>query len=91
MTIEETKQKAYESIKGKLDAAFANGGIPNIKAFKATLEDIKKRIKIVEKHSAFAQDLDEVQKAELAIARLRGQQEAWQERLDWINERMKTN
>lgn len=90
MTIEETKHKAYTSIKGQLDSAFAKGGIPNIKAFKKALENIKKRIKTIELNCVFAKDLEEVQKAELAIAHLRGEQEAWQERLDWINDRIKS-
>lgn len=89
MTIEETKSAAYMSIKNQLDEAFAKGGIPNIKAIKKVIADLKKRIKAVEFGSAFASSMDELHKAELAVARLSGQKQAYQERLDWINERIK--
>ena len=81
MTIEETKSAAYNSIKNQLDAAMANGSILSIKGLKKAIADIKKRIKAVEFGSAFASSMEELHKA--------GQKQAYQEKLDWINERIK--
>lgn len=89
MTIEEVKQKAYTNLKDRLDAVFVRGAIPNIKAIKKKLVSVNKRINTIEAGSAFARSLEEVNKAELAIARLSGEREAWQERIDWINERLR--
>lgn len=89
MTIEEVKQKAYTNLKDGLDAVFVRGAIPNIKAIKKELVSVNKRINTIETGSAFARSLEEVNKAELAIARLSGEREAWQERIDWINERLR--
>ena len=90
-TTEQMKQESYTSIKEQLDAAFAKGGIPNIKGIKATIASLRKRIRNVEQGVVFALSLEEANKAELVIAMLQGQQQAYQERLDWINERLNAN
>lgn len=89
MTIEETKSAAYNSIKNQLEAGLANGCILSIKGLKKVIADLKKRIKAVEFGSAFASSMEELHKAELAIANLSGQKQAYQEKLDWVNEKIK--
>ena len=89
-TTEQMKQESYASVKEQLDAAFAKGGIPNIKAFKATIASLRKRIRNVEQGVVFALSLEEVRNAEMVIAMLQGQRQAYQERLDWINEKIKS-
>ena len=89
MTIEEMKQKAYNSIKGQLDTLFEKGGIPNIKGFKKVIADLQRRIRLIESQAVFANSLEEVDKANLAIANLQGQCQAYKERLTWVNNKIK--
>ena len=92
MTVEETRKSAYESIKQQLDRVFSKGGIPNLNGFRKILRDLRKRIKTIENGALmFAQSLDEVRKAELAIANLQGQLDAYKERFDWIVKKIKQN
>ena len=91
MKSEQMKQSAYTAIKEQLDKAFEKGGIPNIKAFKKIMSDLRKRINLLESGTPFfARSLEDVESAELQIARLSGQLQAYKERMDWINERMKS-
>ena len=91
MKSEQMKQSAYTAIKEQLDKAFEKGGIPNIKAFKKIMSDLRKRIKLLESGtSVFARNMEDVEKAQLQIARLSGQLQAYQERMNWIDERMKS-
>ena len=88
----ETKETAYQSIKAQLDATFAKGGIPNIKAFKKIIADLKKRIKLLETGTEFfATSMADVEKAQFQIARLSGQLQAYQERYNWIQEQLKAS
>ena len=88
----EIKQTAYQSIKSQLDNAFSKGGIPNIKAFKRIIVDLKKRIKLLESGTEFfATSMEDVEKAEFQIARLTGQLDAYKERYDFIQRKLKEN
>jgi len=88
-TTSEIKQESYNSIKNQLDAAIANGSLLSLNGLKKVIRDLRKRIKNVEQGVVFALSLEEVNKAELVIAMLQGQCQAYQERLDWMNERIK--
>ena len=91
MKTEQLKQSAYTAIKEQLDMAFEKGGIPNIKAFKKIMADLKKRIKLLESGASFfVQNMEDVNKVSLQIARLSGQLQAYQERYDWIKAKMKS-
>ncbi|MBQ8969176.1 MAG: hypothetical protein IJ064_05545 [Bacteroidaceae bacterium] len=92
MNPEETRQSAYQNIKANLDNLFSKGGIPNIKGFQKTIRDLKKRINLLETGTQFfATSLEDVAKAELAVARLNGQLQAYQERYNWIQAKLKEN
>jgi hypothetical protein len=85
MNTETTKQAAYESAVDKLDKAFAKGGVPSIKGFKRVLADYNRRINVlVDGAEMCARNLEDVNKTELAIARLQGERQAFQERFDWF-------
>lgn len=85
------KQTAYQSTKKTLDDTFAKGGIPNIKNFKKIIHDLKSRIKLLETGTEFfTTSTDDVNKAAFLVARLRGQLQAYQERYNWIQERLKS-
>lgn len=86
---DEIKNKQYTSKKKSLDNLLASGGIPNIKAFNKVIKDLKNRINIVENGSAFAQDLEEVTKAEVALANLSGELMAFEETLKEIKRKIK--
>ena len=91
-SLEEIKQTAYQSIKSQLDEVFSKGGIPNIKAFKKIIADLKKRIKLLESGTEFfATSMEDVEKAEFQIARLTGQLDAYKERYDFIQRKLKEN
>lgn len=91
-TTEETRKTAYQSIKSQLDSIFSKGGIPNVKAFQKIIRDLKKRIKLLESGTEFfACSLEDVEKAEVRIATLSGQLEAYQERYNWIQAKLKEN
>lgn len=88
--MESTKQQFYQTTKDQLDAAFSKGGIPNIKKFKKIIHDLKSRIKLLETGTDFfATSTDDVNKAAFLVARLSGQLQAYQERYNWIQERLK--
>lgn len=88
--MESTKQQFYQTTKSQLDAAFSKGGIPNIKKFKKIIHDLKSRIKLLETGTEFfATSTDDVNKAAFLVARLSGQLQAYQERYNWIKERLK--
>ena len=90
MNPEEMRQSAYQTIKAQLDQVFVGGGIPKVNAFQKTIRDLRKRVKLLQSGTAFfAQSLEDVEKAQLQIARLSGQLQAYQERYDWIKERLK--
>ena len=92
MTREETRKSAYEGIKQQLDRVFSKGGIPNLNSFRKILRDLRKRIKTLESGALmFAMTLEDVRKAELAIANLQGQLDAYKERYDWIIKQIKKN
>lgn len=92
MTVEETRKSAYEGIKQQLDRVFSKGGIPNLKRFKKIITDLKKRIQTVESGAVmFARTLEEVRKAELTLANLQGQYDAYKERYDGFLKRIKEN
>ena len=92
MTTEETKQSAYQRIKEQLDKLFVPGSIPNVKAFKKIIADLRKRIKLLEAGTPFfASGMEDVSKAQSAIARLSGELQAYQERYAMIQERLKSN
>lgn len=92
MTIEDTRESAYKNIKQQLDRVFSKGGIPNLKDFKKIINDLHKRIKTIENGALmFANTLDEVRKAELAIANLQGQYDAYKERYNIFMKRIKEN
>ena len=90
MELEQVKRTAYTAIKKELDEAFGKGGIPNIKVFKKTISDLSKRIKLLESGILFfPRSLEDVNKAQRQIARLSGQLQAYQERYEWIMNKMK--
>ena len=90
MNTEEVKKSAYRRVKEELDKQFASGMIPCIKGFKKAIAVYKKRIKILESGTMFfARGLDDVDKASLAIAKLSGELQAYQERCSWIQNKMK--
>lgn len=92
MTTEEIRLKAYNTIKQQLDAAFSQGGIPNIKQFRKTIKDLKRRIGIlIDGTELFARSEEDVEKAARGVANLSGQLEAYQERYDWIMRKLKEN
>jgi len=85
-----TKQRGYEETKSGLDKVFTPGAIPNIKAIKKIIADLRKRIGILKTGAIlFTTSLDEVDKANLQMERLSGQLQAYQERYDWIKEKLK--
>lgn len=88
--MELTKQQFYQTTKDQLDAAFSKSSIPNIKKFKKIIHDLKSRIKLLETGTEFfATSMDDVNKAAFLVARLSGQLQAYQERYNWIQERLK--
>lgn len=66
-----------------------NGHIPNIKAFKAAIKELTKRIKLVSCKMQFACSDEEVMLAEAAVALLCGQRDAYVEVLDAINAKLR--
>lgn len=92
MTTEEMKQSSYQCIKDELEKAFASGAMPNVKGFKKVIASLKKRMKLVESGTSFfARSQEDVTRAELAVARLSGQLQAYQEKLNMITEKLKQN
>lgn len=90
MEYEEMQQRAYEETKSGLDKVFTPGAIPNINAIKKIIADLRKRINILQTGAIlFATSLDEVDKVNLQMERLSGQLQAYQERYDWIKEKLK--
>ena len=87
MTADETKASAYQNIKEQLDNLFAKGGIPSIKGFQKVIRDLRKRIKLLEAGCPFfATSEADVEKTNLAIARLSGQLQAYKERYDKVRQ-----
>ena len=90
MNTEETKQKAYSRIKDELDRQLASGMLINIKGLKKVIAFLKKRIKLLESGTMFfARSVEDVEKANLAIASLSGELQAYQERYSWIQNKLK--
>ena len=92
MNPDEIRLSAYKTIKEKLDMLFASGGIPNISGFQKTIRDLRKRIKLIDSGTQFfANNLDDVEKAQLQTARLSGQLQAYEEKYDRIKSKLKEN
>ena len=78
----------HDTTKANLENAI-KGHIPNIKAFKAAIKDLTKRIKLVACKMQFACSDEEVRLAEAAVARLSGQRDAYVEVLADINAKLR--
>lgn len=90
--IEQSKNESYQNIKGQLDKILVPGVIPNIKGIKKIIATLKKRIKILETGTMFfCNSDDQFEKSQLAIARLSGELQAYQERYNEIQEKLRQN
>lgn len=83
-----TYNQYYSSTKAEIEKAI-KGNIPNIKAFKKAISDLKKKIKLVACRMQFACSDEEVRLAEIAVERLRGTHDAYRDVLGEINAKMK--
>ena len=79
---------AYNSTYTALTAAL-KGNIPNVKAIQAKIRDYKKRIKTLQDGASTGVSSDEqLRQTEAGIERLRGEQKAYEDVLQSINDRM---
>ena len=92
MNTEEVKKSAYRRVKEELDKQFASGMIPCIKGFKKVIAEYRKRIKILRSCATFfVVSLEDVDRLSLAIAKLSGELNAYQERYIEIQQKIKEN
>lgn len=82
-----TYNKFYNETKTYLENAI-KGNIPNVKAFKANIKELTRRINIVACKMQFATSDEEVRLAEIAIDRLRGTRDAYKDVLADINAKL---
>ena len=83
MDYEQIQYDAYNKLKSYLSKHIGHGFIPNIKAIEKEVRSLKRGIKILENGAPlFASNLQEVEKAEAAIAIRQGKIAAYQEILD---------
>ncbi len=89
---ENIQSDAYDDAYNKTYAALADalkGNIPNIKNIKSKIRNYKKRIKILQEGAAIGVNSDEeLHKVENSVEKLRGEQKAYEDILQEINERM---
>ena len=79
---------AYNNIYNAL-TDILKGGIPNVKAIQQKIRDYKKRIKTLQEGAATGISSDEqLRQTETAIEKLRGEQKAYEDVLQWINDRI---
>lgn len=83
MDYEQIKQDAYDKLKAYLSNRIGHGFIPNIKAIESEVRKLRKGIEVIEQAApVFATTLEEVDKADAAIAIRQGKIQAYQEILD---------
>lgn len=84
------KENRYKEMKEALDNLLkVYKGIPNIKGFEKIIRETKKKIKTIENGFCFAKDDEEVRQAEIAMARNRGELQAYEETLASIKKCIK--
>ncbi len=91
MTVEETKRTAYENTVAQFDKLLSEGAILSARRMKKAIADFGKRIRTVELGVMFAKSIEEVSKAEQAIANLQGQKDAFKERYEWLVKKLNEN
>lgn len=91
MTTEEyndIQQKEYTLHKESFGQKLAEGFLPNVAGIKKEISSLKRRIKRVVDGSCFARNLEEVEKTELVLARLKGRLKAYQEIMTDVNNKI---
>lgn len=90
MTYEQIMNQRYEELKSSIDEQMEHGKVPSIKMMRKFVKDIKQKLKAIEFGANFATSIEEIEKANKAIARLNGEMAVYQYYINVFDESMKS-